>query len=237
MKHLQSRTLRNRGEHFFARIRNMRLCFGLRSEWVYVQRRLETKMSMSASKQAPMTLDEPVSVTIGRDLRQVADKLRVVLLPINTAEGNETTLNKLREWDLWGPLLVCLLLSLTLSGTAPGDSASLVFAAVFVIVWCGASVVSINAQLLGGTISFFQSICILGYCVFPLTVSAIACLIMSFIWKNFLIKLALVGVGFVWSTRASVVFMGNVIKEERKVLAVFPVFFFYTFIAWMIMLQ
>ena len=184
----------------------------------------------------PMTLDEPVSVTVGRDLRQVADKLRVVLLP-SKENGNETTLNKLREWDLWGPLLVCLLLSLVLSGSAPGDSASLVFAAVFVIVWCGATVVSLNAQLLGGTISFFQSVCILGYCVFPLTVAAVICFIMSFIWKNFVIKLALVTVGFVWSTRASVVFMGNVIKEERKTLAVFPVFFFYTFIAWMILLQ
>ena len=37
--------------------------------------------------------------------------------------------------DLWGPLLICLLLSCILSLTAPGDSASLVFAAVFVIVW------------------------------------------------------------------------------------------------------
>eukprot|EP01034_Spumella_vulgaris_P021420 gene21421-27450_t len=44
-------------------------------------------------------------------------------------------------------------------------------------------------------------------------------------------------VGFIWSTRASAVFMGQVIKEERRTLAVYPVFFFYTFIAWMILLQ
>jgi hypothetical protein len=31
--------------------------------------------------------------------------------------------------------------------------------------------------------------------------------------------------------------MGQVIKEERRSLAVYPVFFFYTFIAWMILLQ
>lgn len=86
--------------------------------------------------------------------------------------------------DLWGPLLVCLLLSTVLSLTAPGDTASMVFAAVFVIVWFGAAAVTINAQLLGGTISFFQSVCILGYCVFPLTLSAMGCFIMSFIYKN-----------------------------------------------------
>lgn len=86
--------------------------------------------------------------------------------------------------DLWGPLLVCLLLSSILSATAPGDSGSVVFAAVFVIVWFGAVTVTLNAQLLGGTISFFQSVCILGYCVFPLTLSALGCLISSFIYKT-----------------------------------------------------
>jgi len=179
------------------------------------------------------TLDEPVSETIMRDLRQVADKLKVVLLPLNT-ESQESVLQKLREWDLWGPLLVCLLLSSILSVTAPGDSASLVFAAVFVIVWTGAAAVTLNAQLLGGTISFFQSVCILGYCVFPLTLSAFVCLIMSLMFRQLLVKLIVVAVGFVWSTRASVVFMAKVIKEERRMLAVFPVFFFYTFISWMI---
>jgi protein YIPF6 len=88
--------------------------------------------------------------------------------------------------DLWGPLLVCLLLSSTLSFTAPASSSSLVFAAVFVIVWCGAAMVTVNAQLLGGSISFFQSVCILGYCVFPMTLSAIVCLIIGFLYKQVL---------------------------------------------------
>lgn len=182
------------------------------------------------------TLDEPVMETILRDLRQVGDKLKVVLLPLGKDSQN-SVLQKLRDWDLWGPLLVCLFLSTVLSMSAPGDTGSLVFAAVFVIVWFGAAAVTLNAQLLGGSISFFQSVCILGYCIFPLTLSALSCWLMAYIYKNMLIKLAFVGIGFVWSTRASVVFMIQVIKEERRLLAVFPVFFFYTFIAWMILLQ
>jgi uncharacterized membrane protein YhdT len=137
-----------------------------------------------------------------RDLNQVRDKLKIVLLPLG-AESQENVIQKLKDCesdfidlkmklftficasgDLWGPLLVCLTLSTILSITAPGDSASLVFAAVFVIVWCGAAAVTLNAQLLGGSISFFQSVCILGYCVFPLTLSAFCCLIMSFIYKH-----------------------------------------------------
>lgn len=137
-----------------------------------------------------------------RDLNQVRDKLKVVLMPLGQ-ENQNSVIQKLRDCkslgqisvvflfltiiiigDLWGPLLVCLLLSIVLSITAPGNTASLVFAAVFVIVWVGAAAVTLNAQLLGGTISFFQSVSILGYCVFPLTLSAIGCLIMSFIYKN-----------------------------------------------------
>jgi protein YIPF6 len=167
-----------------------------------------------------------------------------------------------------------LLLSSTLSFTAPSSSASLVFAAVFVIAWCGAAMVTVNAQLLGGSISFFQSVCILGYCVFPLTISAIVCLIIGLIYKQVtllddisltltisslsklsLSQLDLFGVLEVCLSHltlliffdslspsthpptASVVFMNQVICEERRMLAVYPVFFFYTFIAWMILLQ
>ncbi|CAG8627537.1 10528_t:CDS:2 [Gigaspora rosea] len=94
------------------------------------------------------TLDEPVSETILRDLRNIALKLRQVLNP----KGNQDVL---RDWDLWGPLILCLALALLLSfnadeSTDGGDQKVLVFTGVFVIVWCGAVVVTVNAKLLGG---------------------------------------------------------------------------------------
>jgi len=52
-------------------------------------------------------------------------------------------------------------------------------AAVFVVVWAGAAIVTLNAQLLGGRISFFQSVCVLGYSIFPLNVGALLCLVRS----------------------------------------------------------
>ncbi|CAM9712994.1 unnamed protein product [Ascophyllum nodosum] len=181
------------------------------------------------------TLDEPVSETIMRDLRSVGSKLKIVLNPSGDQEG---VLTKLKDWDLWGPLLVCLTLSIVLSFTAPTDQGSLVFAAVFVVVWCGAALVTLNAQLLGGTISFFQSVCVLGYCVFPLLVSAVFCLILRlFGLSNAIVRVAIVIVGFIWATRASKVFISEIISDERKLLAVYPVFFFYTFISWMIVIQ
>lgn len=210
------------------------------------------------------TLDEPVMETIMRDVRSVTAKLKVVLLqkPYNQSNGtgsvnnpleymtvsmtdDEVTqdedqkkvLSTLRDWDLWGPLIVCLLLSILLSLRAPGQQASGVFAAVFCSMWMGSAVVTVNAKLLGGTISFFQSVCVLGYCVFPFCLSALVILLLS---KTFLahvwINIIWVMIGFVWSTRASAVFIGQFIQKERRLLAVFPVFFYYTLLGWLVLL-
>ena len=49
------------------------------------------------------TLDEPVRDTLLRDARHVGAKLYRVVVPF----GSQTaTLDQLRDWDLWGPLLV-----------------------------------------------------------------------------------------------------------------------------------
>merc|ERR1719411_1033585 len=99
------------------------------------------------------TLDEPVSATIKRDIKAIGVRLRHVLVP--TSSGNA----ELRKWDLWGPLVFCLILSITMSaGSSSDDQRALVFSAVFCIVWLGAAVVTANAALLGGKISFFQSV-------------------------------------------------------------------------------
>jgi hypothetical protein len=95
---------------------------------------------------------------------------------------------ELKDWDLWGPLILCLTLAILLSSQTspaskldpkltPSDDSSLVFGAVFIVTWCGAAVVTMNAKLLGGSVSFFQSICVLGYCLFPLVLAAIACIV------------------------------------------------------------
>ena len=194
-----------------------------------------------------------------RDLRQVGSKLKVVLLP---REDHNSVVHRLKECasepaagpsaifrhtprspllrrsgDLWGPLLVCMMLSIQLSIAAPEDQRALVFAAVFVVVWAGAALVTVNAQLLGGTISFFQSVCILGYCIFPLNIAQVVCAIFKLMTGSLLLRTAIVGIGFVWSTRASVVFISEIIAPERRALAVYPVFFFYTFISWMVVIQ
>ncbi|KAA0156580.1 hypothetical protein FNF27_01280 [Cafeteria roenbergensis] len=175
-------------------------------------------------------LDETVVATVLRDLRNVAGKLRLVLLPTGSPEQ---TLKELRNWDLWGPLLLCLVLSLSLSFGAPAGQVSLVFSGVFVLMWAGAAVVTLNAQLLGGSVSFFQSVCVLGYCLFPLVIAAVAGLLI----RNGVVRSVLVVAGWVWATRASVVFMQSLLPPSKRALAIYPVGLFYLVWAWMVYVE
>jgi hypothetical protein len=112
------------------------------------------------------------------------------------------------------------------------------FAEVFVIVWIGAMVVTLNSKLLGGQISFFQSVCVLGYCLTPLGISLMICkvLLILFSQSNFIFFLRLVASagGFAWATYASVVFMEDSQPPKRKALAIYPMFLFYFIISWLV---
>uniref|UniRef100_A0A7S1S3N7 Protein YIPF n=1 Tax=Alexandrium catenella TaxID=2925 RepID=A0A7S1S3N7_ALECA len=176
------------------------------------------------------TLDEPVTETIMRDLRSIGTKLKYVMLPRARADKA----HGLKNWDLWGPLFLCLALGIMLSAQAENsEQAGLAFALVFIIVWVGSGIVTLNALLLKGQISFFQSVCVLGYCIFPLVIAAF----FSLIIQNVLLKVIFVCVGFTWATGASVGFMSELVPEDRKALGVYPVWLFYVAIAWMILIS
>ena len=42
----------------------------------------------------------------------------------------------------------------------------------FIVLGVGAVILTLNILLLGGTIVFFQSLCLLGYCLFPIVLAA-----------------------------------------------------------------
>eukprot|EP00121_Abeoforma_whisleri_P014227 Awhi_evm1s13120 len=90
-----------------------------------------------------------------RDIRAVGQKFFHVLVPRKNGK------NLLSDWDLWGPLVLCVVLALLMRDSAREDQKTLVFTSVFVIVWLGSAIVTVNSQLLGGTLSFFQSLCVL----------------------------------------------------------------------------
>ena len=71
-----------------------------------------------------------------------------------------------------GPLTLCVFLSILLQGNSKEDIKAPEFASLFALITIGATVVTINTKLLSGKISFFQSICVLGYCLLPLVLAA-----------------------------------------------------------------
>merc|ERR1712146_81075 len=59
---------------------------------------------------------------------------------------------------------------------------SLVFVAVFVLVTIGSAVVTLNAKFLGAKLSFFQIVCVLGYCTAPMVLVALISLGLGKLW-------------------------------------------------------
>ncbi|KAN0104653.1 Yip1 domain containing protein [Hyaloscypha variabilis] len=138
------------------------------------------------------------------------------------AQGNMS--EGLRDWDLWGPLVFCLLLSLFLSFRADKEQKELVFSGVFAMVWIGKAVVTMQIKLLGGNISFAQSVCIIGYTLFPLVIASLLSVFHLPTIARIPVYLFLVA----WSLAAGVSILGGSgVVKNRVGLAVFPLFVFY----------
>lgn len=179
------------------------------------------------------TLDESVCDTLKRDLLRIWHKILHVLLP----RFKEDRAKEIKQYDLYGPLLMCIALSLVLylpslngddksvddgDDIEPGTGVII----IFVIIWAGAFVVAINCQFLGASITFCQSVCLLGYCVFPILVAGILIKI-PLVWVPKFVKLIIMGVGIAWGSLSSVGFVAAMTTEDKKFLIVYPVMLFY----------
>jgi hypothetical protein len=165
------------------------------------------------------TLDEPIIDTFKRDLLRICYKLKNVIIPSLNARKKE----ELQNWDLWGPLLFCLLLATALS-TSKSDTGK-GFLYVFIIVWIGSIILTFNCQFLGAKIGICQMSCLLGYCLFPITLAAI--IIALFKTTKAGIKVLITGICCVWSCFSSIGFISSLVSPNKKMIAVFPIFLFY----------
>ena len=178
---------------------------------------ISTEESTEVSKS---TLDEPIMVTLKRDLYTIVNKIKYVAVPKMT----ERKLEELYNWDLWGPLLFCFLYSIALSTGKNDNNESSIFVLIFVIFWIGGFIITFNGRFLGAQIGLCQMISLLGYGMFPITLGG---MIIGFCRiRNIIVKLIIVAVGLVWACLASIGFIGGLVESERKFLAVFPVIIF-----------
>jgi hypothetical protein len=174
------------------------------------------------------TLDESVWATLRRDVDRVVSNTTSVLWPFR---NERDPARPLREWDLWGPLVFVLALGVTLSSDA--DDASTVFSIVFATVAFGAVALTLNVVLLGGHLIFLQAISLMGYCMFPLNVTAVLMKLSgNWVWRTLLGAIAVA-----WASWASVPFVSAAVHPARKALAVYPVMLLYVSLAMLCMVS
>ena len=117
---------------------------------------------------------------------------------------------KLKNWDLWGPLVLCISLSWTLS-LASSTQSTVIFGTVFCLIWLGAAIIAMNAQLLGGNISFFHCVCTLGYSLFPMNITAIIGVTLKS-YLDFTIITSIVVVSVLWSCKSAGMYMEDLMS-------------------------
>ncbi|KAL6534730.1 Protein YIP4a [Orobanche gracilis] len=174
----------------------------------------------------PNTLTEPVWDTIMRDLTRIISNLKLVVFPNPFREDPGKAL---RDWDPWGPFFFIVFLGLVLSWSASVEKSE-VFAVAFALLVAGAVILTLNVLLLGGQIIFFQSLSLLGYCLFPLDIGALICMLNG----NVVIKIVMVALTLAWSTWAAYPFMSTAVNPRRKALALYPVLLMYVSVGFLI---
>lgn len=200
------------------------------------------------------TLDESVWTTLHRDLSTIGDKLLSILWPLRLKmalsqvqfvggdiedrvdiEGEEyssETMQKVRDWDLWGPLVINLGFSVVvtyLQGHSIDDNdASGTFSGAFTLIWLSLAVLSLNIQLLspvqqrldggqgvsGGIVglSFFQCVSLLSYSMFPVTLGGVFSIIVRFKWVRAIVN----GIFLAWSMLCITLILGIVTNCKKR---------------------
>lgn len=172
------------------------------------------------------TLKEPIKTTIYRDLFMIYTKIKIVSTPFS---GNEKKKYYIQQWDLWGPLLLNLLLACTLAISSDDKSGTVIL--VFSIFWIGGALIYLNANFLGAKISLFQLLCLFGYCLFPLNVSAIIFIII----RIDILRIIIICIACYWSIMSSRDFMKNLINPAQRILVSYPCILFYLYFSFLIL--
>ena len=125
---------------------------------------------------------------------------------------------------------------------ADPEDKSYVFSGIFAIIWLGEAVVTLQIKLLGGNMwvlrriayellvltwynsAFFQSVCIIGYTLFPLVITSI----LSAVGIAWLVRIPIYIILGLWSLAAGIsILAGSGVVKNRLGLAVFPLLVFY----------
>ena len=172
------------------------------------------------------TLNESITTTLLRDVKLIYYKLKYV---INPFISNKDKQKHIKQWDLWGPLIFITLLSCTLAIKAEDKSNIIVI--IFTIFSLGGLLVYLNAHLLDSKIKLFPVLCLLGYCLFPLNISAFILAVSNFYE---IIRFLIVLLTCVWALFSVEGYFRSVCSPEQKYLMFYPAILLFAFLSWFI---
>lgn len=163
-----------------------------------------------------------------RDINSIVSTFKQVLYP--KGETHEI----MKNWNLWAPLFICVALALLLLGENKGPD----FTQLFILTFFGSWVVTWNIKFLGGKISFFQAICIIGYCLVPQCVAALTFKILTaqIMGKKFIffLRLLITFICFIWSAVCSTHFFVNENLAAKRLLILYPVLLYFLAVSWLV---
>jgi hypothetical protein len=154
-----------------------------------------------------------------RHLREVEAKLRLL---INLTAQSETAL---RDWDLWGLFMLCLFLTVRV----PNGQTFALFSGVFSIVTFR-GVAPVNVVLMGRSVAFFQSLSVIGYCLLPMSRSALVCVVLPWL----LVAVIVLSATLWWSVKSLARFFGHQFPADRNVIGLCPCALLYAAVGWFI---
>ncbi|SOV16104.1 conserved Plasmodium membrane protein, unknown function [Plasmodium gaboni] len=167
------------------------------------------------------TMDEPVKDTVIRDAKSIYKKILYVCFHQYDDE------NTIKKWDLWGSFIVYITLSICIFLDNEIVDKKNTFGYFFVFFFIGHILVSLNLSLLHINISFFQSLCIISYSLFPLILSSFLNLFIS----THVIRLLFCLLSIVWSSYNCILILGKFIKSNRLLISFFPICLLQLFLA------
>lgn len=179
------------------------------------------------------TLNEPVLVTIKRDLLFVCNKISFFISFSKKDFDPVNNMQILYNWDLWGPCLFLLILSSCLYIKAPIESKDNTFSAIYFFSFYGSISIALNALILGTKCSFFAILSLVGYCLFPFTMVSF----ISLFVPHLFIKSIFTLISFIHIYRIVFNSIGSVAPEEKKFVILYPISLFFIAIAFLVLVH
>ena len=192
------------------------------------QKQNQVNMSQATVDTMTGSLEESIKETVARDLKTIITKLKFFFA--FKKNDNMNLEQEIRNYELWGPFVFFLLLSLTSS--LHKENMESAFTTVIMIIVLGCFVLTINSKLLQTNVSFLQGISAIGYSMFPINVAGLFNCLFSFL-PNFL-KFS-VGLGCaVFSIMCGFRVMECLAPKDKVYLVSFPLVIFYLSLCWFV---